>query len=245
MSWRVAVFGTGGWSRVHLAALARSPHVSGVVLVGRNTTALAELAAEFSVVEATSTDAKSVLSDDRIQVADIVLPHHLHSATTIAALEAGKHVICEKPAAMTLADFDRSCATAAANDRRLLVVMNQLFNPVNQRVRALIEDGDLGRPFLVVETAFSCHSHFYHDPDTWRTRLAMAGGGILIDGGYHMVYKHLDWLDRYGPPRWVAADAAQLAVDPTGHARAESVSGIPASSAHSLIRLSRGVMPIG
>jgi len=95
-------------------------------------------------------------------------------------------------------------------------VMNQLYNPVNQRVGQLVAQGAVGRPFLLVENAFSNHAAYYRDPGQWRTRLATCGGGVLIDGGFHMVYKQLHWLASQGYPRWVTAAAEQLAVAPGG-----------------------------
>ena len=221
MSWRVAVIGSGQWARVHLAALSNSPLVSGVVLAGRNPASLQRLAAEFAIVQRTTTTLSEVWDDDGVAVVDIVLPHHLHAQTALAALEAGKHVVCEKPGATKIEDLDRAVAAAESHGRRLLIVMNQLYDPVNHQIRRLVDEGALGRVFLVVETGFSRHDQFYRDPHTWRTRREQAGGGVLIDGGYHMIYKHLYWLGGLGRPQWVIADAAQLAVDPQGKTIAE------------------------
>ncbi len=221
MAWHVAVVGTGGWSRVHLAALAASPHVERVTLVGRNEQSLAERAAEFPIVAATANDVRPVLEDPSVEVVCVVLPHHMHAETTRASLEAGKHVICEKPAAINLAKLDLVRAAATAAGRRFLIVMNQLYNPVVWRVRKLVEAGALGRVFLSVENAYSNASRAYREPANWRTTRAAAGGGVLIDGGFHMVYRHLHYLEPLGWPRWVSADAAQLAVDASGRNVAE------------------------
>ena len=212
----VAVVGSGHWSRVHLAALSASAEVSRVTLVGRNEAALNALAGEFPVVDAISKRLDVTLNEPSVDVIDVVLPHHLHAEISLSALAAGKHVVCEKPAAMTLEQFDAVVDKAAQVDRRYLIVMNQLYNPVIQRVGELVRQGAIGRPFLLVENAFSDHGAFYRDPSNWRTRLATAGGGVLIDGGFHMVYKQLHWLASHGYPRWISAAADQLAVDPGG-----------------------------
>lgn len=215
-AWQVGVLGSGGWSPVHLAALAASPYVRGVTLCGRNRQAVAQLAAEFPIVTRTATDPREVYDDPQVRLVHVVLPHHLHAPTSIEALSAGKAVICEKPAATRLDDFDRMLAASAAARQPLLVVMNQLYNPVAVRTRELLDAGAIGRPFLALENAFRANTPHYRDPQAWRTSVHGAGGGVLIDGGFHMVYRHLYQLENFGAPEWVNADTAQLNVDPQG-----------------------------
>jgi predicted dehydrogenase len=212
----VGVIGCGGWSRVHLAALAASPHVACISLAGRNETALAQRAGEFPRISRTTTDYRRLLDDATVDAVTVVLPHDLHAEAGTAALEAGKHLICEKPAGRTIAEFDRLVQSAERNSRKLFVVMNQLYNPLPLRVRKLLESGAIGRPFLSVENSFANHAEYYRMPTAWRTSIDRAGGGVLIDGGYHMVYRHLYQLESWGPPAWVVADAAQLGIDPRG-----------------------------
>lgn len=216
MGWHVAVLGSGGWSSVHLAAIAASRHVERVTLAGRNSQAVAQVARQFPIVTATATNFEAVFEDPSVDLVHVCLPHYLHADVSCAALAAGQHVICEKPAATNLVDFDRIVQTAERHGKRFMVIMNQLYNPVVLRTKELIDHGTIGRPFLCVESGFSHHTHFYRDPDAWRTRIAQSGGGVLIDGGYHMIYKQLFLLDGVGSPRWVTADAAQLNVDETG-----------------------------
>jgi len=221
MTLHVGLIGTGEWGAVHLSALERSPHVSRITLCGRNDARLAKLAASSTKVAGSVASLDQICGEDSIDVIDIVLPHDLHAFSAMAALAAGKHVICEKPAALTLEQFDQVCAAAGRSGRRFLVVMNQLYNPRFEALRAQVAEGLVGRPFLLVENAYSHHCQWYHDPHAWRTRLARAGGGVLIDGGYHMVYKHLELLRPFGTPRWVQGDVAQLNLAPTGEPRPE------------------------
>ena len=92
MGLHVALIGNGNWSQVHLKALAVSPHVSSVTLVGREQSKLAERAGQVPIVTATSTDLDAVLHNDSVDIVDIVLPHYLHTDTAVVALSAGKHV---------------------------------------------------------------------------------------------------------------------------------------------------------
>lgn len=216
MSLHVGVIGSGGWSRVHLAALTASPSVSRVSLAGRNPLTLAARAGEFPQVSTTVADYRALLDDPSVDAVCIVLPHRWHADVGVEALAAGKDVIIEKPAGRNVEEFDRLADAAREHGRQLLVVMNQLYNPLPVRVRELLEAGTIGRPFLVVENSYARHAGDYHRPEAWRTSIDGAGGGVLIDGGYHMVYRHLYQLDRWGPPQWVTGDVAQLAIDPSG-----------------------------
>lgn len=218
MKLHVGLIGTGGWGQVHLSALQASPHVQRITLCGRNSARLAELATTSSKVIASVPSLQQLCNEPSIDLIDIVLPHHLHAPTAMAALAAGKHVICEKPAAMSLAQFDEVAAMAESAGRRWLVVMNQLYNPRFEAIQALVAEGLVGRPFLLIENAYSNHTRWYLDPQSWRTRLTLAGGGVLIDGGFHMIYKHLELLRPFGLPRWVQGDAAQLNLTPGGAA---------------------------
>lgn len=212
MGLHVAILGTGGWARVHLAALAASPHVEATTLVGRNEQRLAELRAEFPGIRNCCADPQVVLDDHSIDVVNIVLPHDLHARFSQAALAAGKHVICEKPGATSLADFDATLAAARRADRQLLIVMNQLYNPVHQKLCSAVESGFVGRPFLSVENSYRNASENYRRTEYWRNSPDRSGGGVLIDGGFHMIYRHLHTLGKYGMPEWVMADTPQLNV---------------------------------
>jgi predicted dehydrogenase len=216
MGLHVAVLGTGGWARVHLAALTASPAVAAITLAGRNLARLAELQAEFPSIRQCYADPQAALEDPRIDVVNIVLPHHLHTEFTQAALAAGKHVLCEKPGATSLADFDASCKAATKAQRRLLIVMNQLYNPVHQQLRAIVEAGTIGRPFLSVENSYRNASENYRRTNYWRNSPQRSGGGVLIDGGFHMIYRHLHTLGHWGVPHWVLADTPQLNVHRDG-----------------------------
>jgi predicted dehydrogenase len=214
----VGLIGTGSWASVHLAALDASPHVAKVTLCGRNSAALARLSAASSKVAGAVATMEQLCQQSSIEVMDVVVPHDMHAPMALTALAAGKHVICEKPAAMSLEDFDHVASEAERAGRRWLVVMNQLYNPRFVALQKLVAEGLVGRPFLLIENAYSHHVTSYHDPAAWRTRLARAGGGVLIDGGYHMVYKHLELLRPFGAPQWVQGESAQLNVAEGGRA---------------------------
>jgi len=216
VSWHLGVIGTGGWAEVHLAAFSASPYVDRVTLVGRNERARRQLAQSFPIVKQTRADPAALWDDASVQAVSIVLPHFLHGPTALAALAAGKHVICEKPAAIELSQFDQMEAASVRHDRRLLVVMNQLYNPVFRAARRAVEQDMIGEPFLSVENAYSTAAANYRRLHYWRNTREQAGGGVLLDGGFHMVYRHLDTLADCGTAQWVQASTAQLNADPAG-----------------------------
>ena len=118
---------------------------------------------------------------------DICLPHHLHADAIIAAAKAGKHVLCEKPMCLTLAEAERIAEAVQAAGVTVMCAHNQLTLPAVARARELIDAGALGRVYEL-RTTDSFFNDF--DPATmgWRAHAATSGGGELIDTGYHPTY---------------------------------------------------------
>jgi predicted dehydrogenase len=123
-----------------------------------------------------------LLADDAVELVVVALPSHRHADYSIAALEAGKHVVCEKPMAPTLAEADRMVAAAEQSDTVLSIFQNRRYNPDFVKIRALIDSGILGRIVLIKIT----ESRFSRRWD-WQT-LKKYGGGALNNTGAH----HLD-----------------------------------------------------
>jgi predicted dehydrogenase len=110
----------------------------------------------------------------------IALPNSMHAEYTIRAAKAGKHVLCEKPMASTLADaqaMDDACRKA---NRKLMIAYRCQFEPAHLRAIQLIRDGKLGK-IEAIDSAFG----FDIAPGEWRLNKAMAGGGPLMDVGIY------------------------------------------------------------
>jgi predicted dehydrogenase len=110
----------------------------------------------------------------------IALPNNMHAEYTIRAARAGKHVLCEKPMASSLADaqaMDEACRRA---NRKLMIAYRCHFEPAHMRALQLIRDGKLGK-IEVIDSAFG----FDIAPGEWRLKKAMAGGGPLMDVGIY------------------------------------------------------------
>ncbi|NUQ00834.1 MAG: Gfo/Idh/MocA family oxidoreductase [Armatimonadetes bacterium] len=132
------------------------------------------------------TDYRELLADPSLDAVDLCLPHHLHRPVAVEALRAGKHVLCQKPIATTLADADAMIAAAEAAGRTLAVAEMNRFQPAIARARELLEAGLIGEPIL----AQSVTSYFQggdYLTTAWRFQPEEMGGGALLDGGIHHV----------------------------------------------------------
>jgi predicted dehydrogenase len=133
---------------------------------------------------------EQLLADPGVELVVVALPSMLHASASIAALAAGKHVVCEKPMAVSLADADRMVAAAAASDKVLTVFQQRRYNPDFVKVQEVIRSGVLGR---VVQIRLT-ESRFGRRWD-WQT-LQKFGGGSLNNTGPH----YLDQaLQLFGP----------------------------------------------
>jgi UDP-N-acetyl-2-amino-2-deoxyglucuronate dehydrogenase len=117
-------------------------------------------------------------------------PHPLHASAAIEAMNAGAHVLVEKPLAATLADCDLMIAAAQANGVQLGVVsQRRLYEPV-QRMKLAISAGKIGKPVLGTVAMFSWRDEAYYRSDPWRGKWETEGGGVLVNQSPH----HLDLL---------------------------------------------------
>jgi predicted dehydrogenase len=200
-----AVIGTGFIGTVHLQALRRlGVRVAGVL--GSGEARGAERARALGTRAFASLD--DLLADPGVDVVHVTSPNHLHFAQVLAVLAAGKHVVCEKPLAMTAAESAEMVARARAGGRVAAVCYNTRFYPLNQQARGMVEAGELGEVRLVT-------GHYHQDwlakESDWNWRLTPEAGGALRavgDIGTH-------WLDLTSfiagmAPSEVFADLATL-----------------------------------
>ena len=149
--------------------------------------ASAKIAAErYGFARATG-DWRSLIADPAVEVVAIATPNHLHAEMAVAALEAGKHVHCEKPMAhdLKLAEI-MGCAAAAAKGVTI-VGYNYLHNPMIATARAMIADGEIGTPVHFRGTHNEDYMADPESPFSWRCERALAGLGALGDVGAHIV----------------------------------------------------------
>jgi predicted dehydrogenase len=165
------------------------PDVRQQVQVARDAAATSDLAARYGWAEA-ATDWRTVIDREDVDVVDICLPGHLHAEVTIAALEAGKHVLVEKPLANTVAEAEKMLVAArAAREHGVasMVGFNYRRVPALALAREMIAGGRLGD---VRQVKVSYLQDWLADADapmTWRLRKELAGSGALGDLASHAV----------------------------------------------------------
>jgi len=201
MALRVGLIGGGSVARVHLAGYGAIDEVAALRVAEANAAAHGELGRQPKVADIVA-DYRELLDDPSLDLIDICLPHHLHAPTAIAALGAGKAVICEKPIATTLDDADAMIAAAEAAGRPLYISHNMRFYPHHLKAKQLLGEGAIGRPFLAVLTVVGNELVRMNDPESWKGTWDKAGGGAYIDTGFHATYTLHDF---FGPPVAVTA----------------------------------------
>ncbi len=206
---RVAIVGAGFMGGVHaeawsqtgarLAALVGKPGTGGETLADRH-------AARFA------TDLDAVLRD--VDVVDICTPTHLHAEFTLRAAAASKHVICEKPLALTVAEGHGMIQACRAAGVRLLVAHVLRFFPEYRLAREVAVQGEIGKPAVL---RLSRCTFRPRKPDNWYVDPARSGGMIL-----DLMIHDFDYA------RWVAGDVVRV------FARAAQTSGQPDETDHAL-----------
>ena len=209
-SLRWGLIGTGDIARKRVApALRDSPHCD-FVGVSR---ARAERAEEFARAFGARRwygRWQDLLADDEIEAVYIATPVNLHAEQTIAAAEAGKHVLCEKPMALTVAECDRMIAACRAHRVALGIAYYRHFYPAVLRVKHLLASGEIGAPVLAQINAFERFNPVPADPRHWFVRKAQAGGGPMFDFGCHRIEI---LLNTFGPIAQVTSLLANVAFE--------------------------------
>ena len=166
----------------------------------------ATLTAEYGVK--CHSELADFLADSALDIVTIATPSGAHCEPTLAALRAGKHVICEKPLEITAARIDELITAAAASGKTLAAILNRRFNPAMIAFKTACAGGRLG---TIVSA--SCYVKWfrdqaYYDSAAWRGTWALDGGGALMNQAIHSIDALLHLA---GPVRSVMANTACLA----------------------------------
>ena len=203
---KVAIIGSGMIARYHATAIAATPGARLVAMAASSQARASAATAEFGVP--CHHTVAALLADPAIDAVTICTPSGMHAAQAIAAARAGKHVLVEKPLALSLADADAMIAACDAAGVRLAVALQRRTDPVFIQVRQAIASGALGRPVLATVTIPYIRDAAYYASAAWRGTWALDGGGVLMNQGIHLIDLLL-WF--FGDVSEVQARAATLA----------------------------------
>jgi len=157
-----------------------------VAICGRTEEAVAEAARRYGF-ETYYTDWKKLIADDRIEIVDNCLPNNLHAEPSLAAIEAGKNIICEKPLAATLEDARAMYEAAEKAGVKNMTAFNYRFVPAIRFAKKLIDEGYIGK---ILQFRAVYLQEWIMDPNfplVWRLRKSVAGSGALGDLGAHII----------------------------------------------------------
>jgi predicted dehydrogenase len=191
---RWGLLGCGDIANKRVAPALRDSPGSELVAVAR---ARGELAAEFAGRHGARrwySDWRDVLRDAEVDAVYVATPVRAHVEQAVAAAEAGKHVLCEKPMALDVAGCDRMIAAARHSAVRLGVAYYRHHYPVVARLRDIVRSGEIGRPVLAQAQAFEMFDVPPDHPRAWFLKKAEAGGGPMMDFGCHRIEVLLDLL---------------------------------------------------
>lgn len=180
MTLAVAIIGAGGIAQDHVAAYARIPGVRVARIVDMDAARARSLAARADNA-AWSTDVQAALGAPDVDAVDICTPSETHAALTIAAAERGKAIHVEKPAALSLADFDAMVAATERHGVSLMVGQTARFQPVNSDIAAEIAAGTIGRLRVLHVTWYAGHV-WAGGWRAWQLDPARSGGHPLHNG---------------------------------------------------------------
>ena len=181
---RCGVIGIGAMGKNHALFIKESGIGELVSLCDIDTNVLRRAAERFQV-EKTYTDFHEMFKDPSLDMVSICLPHYLHSPVSIEAMKAGKHVLTEKPIAISLREAEKMIETAKENNVKLGVAEEHRYAGQIQMAKKWIREGKIGRLYLC-----SCTERFggwKPRPWGWRSKKEMIGGGSFIDQGHHAV----------------------------------------------------------
>ncbi|MBI3941444.1 MAG: Gfo/Idh/MocA family oxidoreductase [Chloroflexi bacterium] len=190
---RLGVFGAGAVAqRAHLPVAQAHPDIDIVALCDKNLSRAETVAQEFQIPQVFS-NWEEMLREIPLDIAVVCTPNVFHAPISIAALEAGANVLCEKPMAIQAQDAERMAETARRSERILTIGHHLRFEPAIQAVKTLIGQGKLGKLYYI--QARYLRRSGIPGFGSWFTRRELAGAGALFDIGVHALDLALYLLD--------------------------------------------------
>jgi UDP-N-acetyl-2-amino-2-deoxyglucuronate dehydrogenase len=188
---RFAIIGVGNIAPIHAAAIHGVPGAELVAVATRNEDRGPAFAAEHGGTW--YADYRDLLARARVDIVTICTPHDLHAPMTLAAAEAGVHVLCEKPMARNAAECDAMIAACDRAGVTLGVVFQSRFERLSRSLKGALDAGRLGRLFWASSNTIWYRTDAYYRSGPWRGTWEHEGGGVLINQAIHAV-DLLIWL---------------------------------------------------
>src|SRR5579884_2931068 len=203
-----AIVGCGMIARFHARALAEVPDARLVALVSRREANARAMATELGLDCAIATDLNAVLARPDVQAVIVTTPSGAHLEPALAAAQAGKHIVVEKPLEITTARCDQIIEACDRYGVKLCTIFPSRFGDANRALKDAVEAGRFGRLTLGETTCKWWRPQSYYDEGGWKGTRVLDGGGALMNQAIHNVDLLL-WL--MGPATYVTGFTATLA----------------------------------
>jgi UDP-N-acetyl-2-amino-2-deoxyglucuronate dehydrogenase len=222
---KFGLYGYGKVAQLHAKAIAASENASLASVCGRDAAKTQAFATSWGIEARTSV--AEMAARDGVQAVLITTPHPLHANQAIECLEAGLHVLVEKPMALSVADCDAMIAAAHSSKHILGVISQRRWYPSTMRIKKAIDAGFLGTPILGQVIILGWRDEAYYKSDPWRGTWAQEGGGVIVNQAPHQ----LDLLSWFMGPvsgvsgSWINANHPYIEVDDSAVATVHFRSG--------------------
>jgi predicted dehydrogenase len=191
MNLNVAIIGCSKIAHLHAKAILQIPELSFKAVWSRTPESAQKFVDEYGVKAYSSI--QKLIKVENIQMAVICTAHPYHADPAIQAMEAGAHVLIEKPLASTLIDCDRIIETAKRTERKTGVISQRRWYQPIVRMKKAIDEGKIGIPMLGTIQLFGWRDRSYFESADWRGSWKMEGGGVLVNQAPHQL-DLLQWM---------------------------------------------------
>lgn len=182
---RTAIIGVGKVSHLHAKALMNQKQAEFTAVYSREILKAKDFASQYNVKA--YSDIEEMIRDSKIDLVTICTPHPVHKDSVLKAINAGAHVLVEKPLASTLEDCDRMIAAAKKKNVLIGAISQRRFYEPVQRIRRAIDHGKIGEPILGTINVYSWRDEAYYKSDPWRGKWKEEGGGVLVNQTPHQI----------------------------------------------------------
>ena len=196
MRVKFGLIGCGDISRKRVAPALRDSSLCELIAINRAQTDKAEAFAKEFGARRWYADWRELLADKEIDAVYVATPVYLHAKQVVAAAEVGKHVLCEKPMALNVAECRGMIEACKANGVKLGIAYYRHFYPVVKRIKEIMASGEIGTPVLAQCNAFEWFDVDPSHPRSWLLDKRKSGGGPMMDFGCHRIEVLLDLLGK-------------------------------------------------